>query len=349
MSIKTAIHKSNRRDRRSDSRPLIAICMGDAGGIGPEVTLKALARASVKKACRAVVIGDLRFLRKSAGDLRIPVTLRRATVFGRASGESVYVYDVARLSGKPPVGEPSLRAGRAAGKAVEQAVRLALLGKVRGIVTAPVSKESFAHAGYGMVGHTEILARLTGTRDYAMMLTNGSLRIVFAGTHVPHAKAAGKLTRTGLLRKFRIAHEYLDLYMGIADARIGVACLNPHCGESGRLGREEREVIEPALNAAREEGICVEGPIAADSIYRPAIADGFDAIIAMYHDQGMIPLKLKGHGDVVNITLGIPVVRTSPGHGTAFDIAGTGKASARSMAGAILECVKIVKRFDHAC
>ena len=251
MSIKTAIHKSNRRDRRSDSRPLIAICMGDAGGIGPEVTLKALARASVKKACRAVVIGDLRFLRKSAGDLRIPVTLRRATVFGRASGESVYVYDVARLSGKPPVGEPSLRAGRAAGKAVEQAVRLALLGKVRGIVTAPVSKESFAHAGYGMVGHTEILARLTGTRDYAMMLTNGSLRIVFAGTHVPHAKAAGKLTRTGLLRKFRIAHEYLDLYMGIANARIGVACLNPHCGESGRLGREEKGPLLPILFIGR--------------------------------------------------------------------------------------------------
>jgi 4-hydroxythreonine-4-phosphate dehydrogenase len=151
------------------------------------------------------------------------------------------------------------------------------------------------------------------------------------------------------LRKLRIAHEYLDLYMGITDARIGVACLNPHCGEGGRLGREERDIIEPAVKAAQDEGICVEGPFAADSIYRPTIAEGFDAIVAMYHDQGMIPLKLKGHGDVVNVTLGIPVVRTSPGHGTAFDIAGTGKASAGSMAGAVLECVRIVKRLDHAC
>jgi 4-hydroxythreonine-4-phosphate dehydrogenase len=219
---------------------------------------------------------------------------------------------------------------------------------VAGIVTAPVSKESFAHAGYGMVGHTEILARLTGTRDYAMMLMNGGLRVVFATTHVAHAKAAARLTRPVLLRKLRIAHKYLGLYMGIADPRIGVACLNPHCGESGRLGREERDLIEPAVRAAREEGISVAGPFAADSIYRPTIADGLDAIIAMYHDQGMIPLKLKGHGDVVNITLGIPVVRTSPGHGTAFDIAGTGKASARSMTGAVLECVRIVKRLNHA-
>lgn len=327
---------------------MIAVTMGDAGGIGPEVTLKALARASVKKACRPVVIGDLDYLRRLARDLRIKVSLRRANVFGSGSGGAIRVLDVARLAGKPAFGEPSARGGRAAGKAIEQAVKLALAGRAAGIVTAPVSKESFEHAGYGMVGHTEILARLTGTRYYAMMLMNGSLRVIFASTHVPHAKAAAKITRGGLLRKMRIAGEYLGLYMGIPDARIGVACLNPHCGESGRLGREERDTIAPAVRAAQQEGICVEGPIAADSIYRPTIADGFDAILAMYHDQGMIPLKLRGHGDVVNVTLGIPVVRTSPGHGTAFDIAGTGKASARSMAGAVLECARIVKRLDNA-
>jgi 4-hydroxythreonine-4-phosphate dehydrogenase len=323
--------------------------MGDAGGIGPEVALKALARASVKKACRAVVIGDLDYLRRLARDLCIPVNLRKANSLGRTSGEFVQVYDVARLRGRPPLGEPSARSGRAAGKALEQGVRLALSGKVAGITTAPVSKESFAHAGYGMVGHTEILARLTGTRNYAMMLMNGRLRIVFASTHVPHRKDAGQLTRGGLVRKLRITREYMDLYMGIKDARIGVACLNPHCGEGGRLGREEKEIIAPAIEAAQQEGICAEGPFAADSIYRPTVADGFDAIIAMYHDQGMIPLKLKGHGDVVNVTLGIPLVRTSPGHGTAFDIAGTGKASAGSMAGAVLECARIVKRLDNAC
>jgi 4-hydroxythreonine-4-phosphate dehydrogenase len=349
MSIKTAFRESGLRAIARDGRPVIAVTMGEAGGIGPEVTLKALARTSVRKACRPVVIGDLRFLRALVRDLRIPVGLRGTRVFGEASGEAIGVYDVARLSGKPPLGEPSLRAGRAAGKAVEQAVRMVLLGEAAGVVTAPVSKESFARAGYGMVGHTEILARLTGTRYCAMMLTNGRLRVIFASTHVPHRKAAAKLTRAGLLRKLRIANEYLGLYMGIPDARIGVACLNPHCGESGRLGREEKDVIIPVVEAAQQEGICVEGPFAADSIYRPTIADRFDAIIAMYHDQGMIPLKLKGHGDVVNVTLGIPVVRTSPGHGTAFDIAGTGRAAAGSMVMAILECVRIVKRLDHAC
>jgi 4-hydroxythreonine-4-phosphate dehydrogenase len=323
--------------------------MGDVGGIGPEVTLKALSRASVKKVCRAVIIGDLKYLRELAGELRIPVSLRRARTVGRTSGEAICVYDVARLSGKPVIGEPSLRAGRAAGKAVEQAVKLALGDQVDGIVTAPVSKESFQRAGYGMVGHTEILARLTGTRRYAMMLMNGNLRVVFATTHVAHAKVAGKLTRAGLLSKLRTANDYLEFYMGIANPRIGIACLNPHCGEGGRLGREERDIIAPAMRAATQEGICVEGPFAADTIYRPTIADGFDAIIAMYHDQGMIPLKLKGHGDVVNVTLGIPLVRTSPGHGTAFDIAGAGKASAGSMARAIRTCAEIVKRLDDAC
>jgi len=326
---------------------LIAISMGDPGGVGPEVTLKALSRASVATVCRAVVVGDLVFLRRLAQDLRIPVKLYKVTNFGQIAGNAVYVYDIGRASGKIPLGRPSLAAGRAAGKAVEQAVKLAVSGKVRGIVTAPVSKESFALAGYGLVGHTEILARLTGTQDYAMMLMSGNLRIVFATAHVPHRKAAAGLTRKGLVRKLELTVRYLALYLGVRNARIGVACLNPHCGEGGRLGREELEIIEPALRDARDRGICVEGPFAADSIYRPAIADGLDAIMAMYHDQGMIPLKLKGHGEVVNITLGIPMVRTSPGHGTAFDMAGSGGASARSMVGAVLQCVRIVKRLNH--
>jgi 4-hydroxythreonine-4-phosphate dehydrogenase len=322
--------------------------MGDAGGVGPEVTLKALSSGSVTRMCRAIVVGDLGFLKRLARDLAIPVKLRKITDFGRVPGNAVHVYDVVRLSGKVSPGRPSLAAGRAAGKAVERAVNLALSGAVSGIVTAPVSKESFALAGYGMVGHTEILARLTGTRNYAMMIVSGGLRVVFATPHLPHRKVAASLTRRGLLRKIGLTDEYLARYLGIRNGRIGVTCLNPHCGEGTRLGREEQEIIEPALRAARNKGICVEGPLPADSIYRQAIADGFDAIIAMYHDQGMIPLKLRGHGEVVNITLGIPVVRTSPGHGTGFDIAGSGKASARSMVGAVLRCVRIAKRLNHA-
>jgi 4-hydroxythreonine-4-phosphate dehydrogenase len=347
MSIKTAIPESTVRGRGAEVRPLIAISMGDAGGIGPEVTLKALARKSVARVCRVMVVGDLAYLRSVARDLHIPVRLRKITDLRSITGGCVWVYDVARLSGKPPLGAPSVAGGRAAGKALERAVGLALTGKVQGLVTAPVSKQSLAFAGYGMVGHTEILARLTGTRDFAMMLVSQDLRIVFATPHVPHRKAASMLSRSGLAGKIRLTARYLALYMGIGDARIAVACLNPHCGEGGRLGREEQEIIEPVIRAARDKGMRVEGPFAADSIYRPALAAEFDAILAMYHDQGMIPLKLRGHGDVVNITLGIPLVRTSPGHGTAFDIAGAGKASDRSMTGAILECARIVKRLSH--
>jgi 4-hydroxythreonine-4-phosphate dehydrogenase len=349
MSIKTAISESAFGGRPGGERPLVAVSMGDAGGIGPEVTLKAVTRRSVGRACRPVVVGDLAYLRSLARKYAITVSLRKAKDFAGVTGGRVWVYDVTRISGKAPVGSPSAAAGRAAGKALEGAVALAIAGKVQGLVTAPVSKESFALAGYGMVGHTEILARLTRTRNFAMMLINGDLRVVFATTHLPHRKAASALTRSGLAGKIELTAGYLERYMGIANGAIAVACLNPHCGEGGRLGREERDIIEPAVMVARDKGICVEGPFAADSIYRPAFAGRFDAIVAMYHDQGMIPLKLRGHGDVVNITLGIPLVRTSPGHGTAFDIAGTGKASDRSMAGAILECARIIKRLSHVC
>jgi 4-hydroxythreonine-4-phosphate dehydrogenase len=264
------------------------------------------------------------------------------------SGDSIFVDDSVRLPAKPVLGKASKTAGRTAVRALGRAVNLALKRDVEGIVTAPVSKESLAMAGYGMVGHTEVLAELTRTRDYAMMLENGDLRVVFATTHLRHRDVARRLTRVRLLKTMRLTRAYFERYLGIKDPRIGIACLNPHCGEGGLLGREEQDVIEPAVKAARHEGICVEGPLPADSIYRPVIADGFDVIIAMYHDQGMIPLKLRGHGDVVNITLGIPIVRTSAGHGTAFDIAGDFRASDRSMASAILECARIVKRLRDA-
>jgi 4-hydroxythreonine-4-phosphate dehydrogenase len=151
-----------------------------------------------------------------------------------------------------------------------------------------------------------------------------------------------------LLNKIKLTHEYLGLYMGIRDARIGITCLNPHCGEGGRLGKEERRIIEPAIRSAASRGICVEGPYPADSIYQPAVASGFDAIVAMYHDQGIIPLRLRGFDDVVNITLGISCIRTSPGHGTAFDIVGKVPASEKSMVKAITECARIAKRVRDA-
>jgi 4-hydroxythreonine-4-phosphate dehydrogenase len=260
----------------------------------------------------------------------------------------VGVVDVARSAGRTAVGRPSAEGGRVAGKAIEVAVGLAVSGEVDGIVTAPVSKESLALAGYGMVGHTELLARLTGTRTYAMMIVRKQLRIVFATTHVALRHVAGKLTRRLLLNKIKLAWEYLDLYIGIPDARIGITCLNPHCGEGGRLGTEEKRIIEPAVRSAKRLGIRVVGPYPADTVYQPAVAGGFDAIVAMYHDQGIIPLRLGGYDDVVNITIGIPCIRTSPGHGTAFDIVGKTPASEKSMVKAITECAGIAKRLRNA-
>jgi len=322
--------------------------MGDAGGVGPEVALRALARPSVRKACVPALAGDLALLRRVAREAGVAMPLRRMKDWEHVTADTIAVIDAVRVKGGLPAGKPSRAAGLAAGKALRLAVELACSGEAEGLVTAPVSKESFALAGYGMVGHTELLAKFTQTRDYAMMLMNEGLRVVFASTHVALRNAARKLSISGILKTLRLTEAYLDRYMGIKKARIGVSALNPHGGEGGRLGGEEVRVIGPAVRRASREGILAEGPFPADSIYRPHFARRFDAIIAMYHDQGMIPLKLMGHGDVINITLGIPCIRTSPGHGTAFDIVGRHSASDRSMRMAILECARIAKRLNDA-
>jgi len=328
--------------------PRIVVTMGDAGGIGPEVALRALARPSVRKVCVPAIAGDLELLLRVARESGVDMPLRKMKAWEHVAADTIPVIDQVRVKGNPAAGKPSRAAGVAAGKALELAVELACSGRADGLVTAPVSKESFELAGYGMVGHTELLAEFTQTRDYAMMLVSERLRVVFASTHVALRQAARKLSARGILKTLRLTEAYLDRYMGIKKARIGVSALNPHGGEGGRLGTEEVRVIEPAVRRARGEGILADGPFPADSIYRPDFARQFDAIIAMYHDQGMIPLKLMGHGDVINITLGIPCIRTSPGHGTAFDIAGKHPASDRSMRMAILECARIAKRLNHA-
>lgn len=328
--------------------PRILITMGDAGGIGPEVALKALARPAVRRACLPAVIGDLALLRRIARKAGVAMPLKKMGGWEDVSDRYISVLDAVRMRGRMTTGAPSREAGLAAAEALQSAIELTLSRDAEGLVTAPVSKESFALAGYGMVGHTELLAKFTGTSDHAMMLVNDRLRVVFATTHVPLSKAAGKLTVTGILKKLRLADAYLHRYMGIKKARIGVAALNPHGGENGRLGSEEIRIIGPAIKRAVDRGILADGPFPADSIYRPVLARKYDGILAMYHDQGMIPLKLGGHGDVVNITLGVPCLRTSPGHGTAFDIAGTYSASDRSMRMAILECARIAKRLQNA-
>jgi 4-hydroxythreonine-4-phosphate dehydrogenase len=329
--------------------PRIAITMGDPGGIGPEVALKAAAGAAVLRVCEPLVLGDLDHLDAVARGLGIAVVPDTGSGCGGGGcHRAVRVIDTGGVLRKVTYGRPSVQGGRAAGAAIEGAVEAALAGGAAGICTAPVSKESLALAGYGMVGHTELLAKLTGTRRYAMMLARGGLRVVFATTHVPVSRVAASLRRSGLVGKMAMACEFLRGCEGIRRPRLGVCCLNPHCGEGGRLGGEEKTIIAPAVRAARKRGISAEGPFPADSIFGKSLATGFDAIVAMYHDQGMIPLKMMSQEEVVNITLGIPVVRTSPGHGTAFDIAGGGTADHRGMVRAIVECARIAVRMRHA-
>jgi 4-hydroxythreonine-4-phosphate dehydrogenase len=346
--------------------PRIAISMGDPGGIGPEVALKALCDREVLRACQPVLVGDVRFLRNLAGLLHLPARVEplrsRGTATPMVSAAAtrrgkvislrevkivpltISAHDATRVSKSAPLGRASKAGGKAAGGAVVEAVKLAMAGRVDGVVTAPVSKESLALAGYGLVGHTELIAKLTGIKKYAMMMTNEDLRVVFASTHVPLRQAARSVTVKNLLEKFTLAKEYLRLFLGFDAATIGVCCLNPHCGEGGLLSREEEAVIGPAIDLGRKRGINVEGPYPADAIFQTPLSKGFDVIIAMYHDQGMIPIKMGHHSRVLNVTLGIPFVRTSPGHGTAFDIAGEGCASAGGMVNAILECAKMIEQ-----
>ncbi len=328
-------------------KPKIAISMGDPGGIGPEIVLKALFQISARRSAHFSLVGSGKILEATAKRLGLPISLAEAG-FKLASGETIPIHEVATARVRYQVGRPSRSNGEIAGKAIEEAARLALSGEVDGIVTAPVSKESLALAGYGMIGHTEMLARMTGTSKYAMMLVRRKLRVIFATGHVTIGEVPQMLTIDDILERIKLAAKYIDLYMGIRKPRIGVACLNPHCGEGGFLGVEEKEVIEPAIRSARRKRIKVDGPVAADYLFSDAVWKNYDCILAMYHDQGMIALRSHGFDDVVNITLGIPIVRTSPGHGTAFDIAGKGIASERSMIAAMVECARIIKRLRNA-
>ncbi|MGD9141040.1 MAG: 4-hydroxythreonine-4-phosphate dehydrogenase PdxA [bacterium] len=342
---------------RKSSKPEIAITMGDPGGIGPEIALRAAASHAIRRISAPVVVGDIDYLDALAGELGFEVVpdcgIRPRGGGGTGGRPEIRVADSGGIARKVALGKPSLQGGRAAGGAIERAVELALSGAAHGIVTAPVSKESLALAGYGMIGHTELLAGLTGTRLYAMMLARKGLRVIFATTHVPISGVARRLKRKDLVDKFSLGSRYLKIYMGIREPKMGVCCLNPHCGEGGMLSREEKKTIIPAIKSARRKGINVDGPYPADSIFGKNLAPGFDAVIAMYHDQGMIPLKMVRQEEVVNITLGLPIVRTSPGHGTAFDIAGCRTArrriaDCRGMVSAARECARIAKRMKHA-
>ncbi len=300
---------------------VIGITMGDPSGIGPEIALKAI--SELHKHYNLVLIGSKNILQSSCEEFKIP-----------------YIPEIIESSDELrkeiPYGKSTKEAGKSAYKAILKGIELLKLGKISAIVTAPISKKSLQLAGIRAPGHTEIFARQFGVKDYAMMLVKDDLRVTLVTTHLPIREVPKSITREQVFIKIILTAEFLNKKLKVQTPRIGVCSLNPHAGEIG--GDEENEAIIPAIKDARNKGVSIEGPFAGDTIWTRK----FDAYIAMYHDQGLIPLKINGVSHVVNVTLGLPFVRTSPGHGTAFDIAGKGIADPTSMINAIEFAYKIL-------
>ena len=327
----------------SSMKPLLGITMGDPAGIGPEVIVKALARPLVRRLCRPVVIGSPEVLAKVAGQLKARVKIRPATVLNVATPPGVIsVLDpLSELLGPFTPGRVSKETGAAQALYIKEAVRLALDRRIAGIVTAPINKEAINLAGYPYPGHTEMLAELTGAKEVGMMIVGGPLRFLFATTHVAIKDMPKLLTPERVERAIRLCHLGLTTLFGIKRPRIAVAALNPHGGEGGLFGTEEHTAIGPGVARARALGFPSVGPLPADTLIGQAARGQYDAVVAMYHDQGLIPLKLAAFGTSVNITVGLPIIRTSVDHGTAYDIVGQGKADE----GSLIEAIRLAATF----
>ncbi|MEU5612866.1 4-hydroxythreonine-4-phosphate dehydrogenase PdxA [Streptomyces sparsogenes] len=327
--------------------PRLAVTMGDPAGIGPEITAAALAGVRARDA-DIVVVGDAARLRQAARLLGLTVAVETVATVGSAGGPGAGAEGAVRVlqTGGPtdhlPFGQVSADAGRASYGYVETAVRLALDGRLDGIVTAPIHKEAWHAAGIAHPDHTSTLAALTGAPRHAMMLANDELRTVLVTTHLPLSRALTEITAERVLGIVELAHDELRA-LGIASPRIAVAGVNPHAGEGGLFGDEEALAIRPAVEAARAAGIDASGPHPPDTVFMRARRGEFDIVVAQYHDQGLIPVKLLGIEEGVNATLGLPFVRTSVDHGTAFDLAGTGRADAGSLRYAIRSALGLVR------
>jgi 4-phospho-D-threonate 3-dehydrogenase / 4-phospho-D-erythronate 3-dehydrogenase len=330
------------------TRPILGVTMGDAAGVGPEVIARAAAEPAVRATCRPVVIGAGETMREALALVGSPLTVHAASRVAdcRWSDDTLEVLDLANVDmATLPRGEVSAAAGRAAYEYIERAVRLAQAGEIDGIVTAPVNKEALAAAGVRHSGHTEILAELSDTRDYAMLLMGKELKVIHVTTHVSLRRVPDLVTRERVLKTIRLAQRTLE-GLGRPRGRIAVAGLNPHAGEDGLFGDEEQRHIVPAIEAARNDGLNVVGPLPADTLFSRARGGEFDIVVAMYHDQGHIPVKTLGFEydaaskrwtglSGVNVTVGLPFLRVSVDHGTAFDRAWKGIANHESMVEAL--------------
>ena len=314
-------------------RPLLGITMGDPTGAGPEIIVKALLSDEVTSLCRAVVIGDAAVMRAAADIVKLPAEIRAVKNVHEKelANRAVDVIDMRNVDLEALVrGRVDPMGGKAAYDYVERATQLALAREIDAVVTAPLNKEALNRAGYAYSGHTEILAHLCGVHDAVMMLVAGSFRIAHVTTHISLRQACDAVTKERILRVLQLSHTGAQK-MGVAEPRMVVAGLNPHAGEDGLFGREEKEQISPAIEAARELGLDVRGPLPPDTAFLRALGGEFDVAIAMYHDQGHIPMKIVGFDQGVNVTLGLPIIRTSVDHGTVFGKAGKGTARPQSM------------------
>jgi 4-phospho-D-threonate 3-dehydrogenase / 4-phospho-D-erythronate 3-dehydrogenase len=334
--------------------PIIGISMGDPAGIGPEICAAALARKKARELCRPIVVGDAGVMRQAVTIAKAPLAVRAVSSVSQATfqHDGIDVYDLKNVDlSKHKLGKVSAMAGNAAFEAVRTMIELAMSNDIAATVTAPIHKEALVLAGHHFPGHTEIFAHFTGTSDFTMMLAAESLRVVHVSTHVSLRQACDAVTKERVLKVIELAHSACQK-LGIANPQIGVAGLNPHASDGGLFGTEEREQIIPAIEEARRKGIKVDGPQPPDTFFAKAVGGAYDICVAMYHDQGHIPVKIKGFKydganrawtsvNGINVSLGLPIIRTSVDHGTAFDQAGKGTASDASLIDAIEYAAKL--------
>ena len=338
-------------------RPVIGITMGDPASIGPEITLKALNNPSIYEQAKPLVVGDLGMMYKARETVGLKnLKFHKISQVSEALFEygTIDVLDMGLVdSDKLELGKVSKEAGEAAFQYVVKVIELANKGKVDATVTNAFNKEAINLAGHHYSGHTEVYAEYTGTKSYTMMLALGDLRVVHVSTHVSLREACDRVKKDRVLEVIRIANDACK-QLGIKNPKVGVAGLNPHSGEGGLFGREEIEEIIPAIEAANAEGILAEGPVPPDTVFSKARGGWYDIVVAMYHDQGHIPLKVVGFVydrdaqvweavEGVNITLGLPIIRVSVDHGTAFDQAGTGQANELSLMNSIDYAIRLAK------
>lgn len=307
----------------------IAITTGDPAGIGPEIALKAILSKEILDVCKPVIIGDKAVIEDAIEGLNMPVNVRDL--------EIVNINEIKNRNFEKC--RPTAAGGKACVAYIKRATELALTKEVDAVVTAPISKESLKMAGFKWPGHTEMLAELTGTKDYAMMFYSDKLKLILVTIHTALRNVSALITKEKVLKKIMLAKKACAM-LGINNPKIAVAGLNPHAGETGVFGDEEIEEIIPAVNQAQVSGISASGPYPADTLFHKAYNGEFDIIVCMYHDQGLIPLKMIAFDRAVNVTIGLPIIRTSPDHGTAYDIAWKGIANPSSM----IEAVKLAVR-----